>query len=91
MSASSEMDRQLERFRTDFEALEHEIGKVIVGQQDVIRGVLTALVAGGHVLLEGLPGMGKTVLVETLGRGLDVSIQRIQCTPDLMPTDVIGT
>jgi MoxR-like ATPase len=71
--------------------LKHEIGKVIVGQEDVIEGVLTTLVAGGHVLLEGLPGMGKTVLARTLADVVDLSYQRIQCTPDLMPTDVIGT
>jgi len=91
MSTTSEMQRQFEAFRTDFDAMKHEIGKVIVGQEDVIEGVLTALVAGGHVLLEGLPGMGKTVLVQTLADVVDLRFQRIQCTPDLMPTDIIGT
>ena len=91
MSDSIDIQAKLDGFRTDFEALKHEIGKVVVGQEDVINGVLTALVSGGHVLIEGLPGLGKTVLVRTLADVLDLSFQRIQCTPDLMPTDVIGT
>ncbi len=89
--STSDLERELERFRADFEALRHEIGKVIVGQEDVIEGLLSALVAGGHVLLEGLPGTGKTVLVQTLADVVELSFQRIQCTPDLMPTDIIGT
>ncbi|MFH1265486.1 MAG: MoxR family ATPase, partial [Planctomycetota bacterium] len=91
MSTGSEIERLVDGFRRDFDALKHEIGKVVVGQPDVIEGVLTALVAGGHVLLEGLPGTGKTVLVRTLADVLDLGFQRIQCTPDLMPTDIIGT
>jgi len=91
MSGTAEMERELERFRADFDALRAEIGKVIVGQEDVIEGVLIALMAGGHVLLEGLPGTGKTVLAQTLADVVDLGFQRIQCTPDLMPTDVIGT
>jgi len=91
MSINSEMERQLEAFRADFDALKREVGKVIVGREDVVESTLIALVAGGHVLLEGLPGMGKTVLVRTLAAVLDLSFQRIQCTPDLMPADVIGT
>jgi len=91
MSTGSEIERQLAGFRSDFEALKHEIEKVVVGQADVIEGLLTAMVAGGHVLLEGLPGTGKTVLVQTLADVVDLSFQRIQCTADLMPTDMIGT
>ena len=72
-------------------ALREEIGKVIVGHNDVVEGVLTAIVAGGHVLLEGVPGLGKTRLVESLADVLDVSFQRIPFTPDLMPSDLIGT
>lgn len=91
MSTASEMEKKLEAFREDFDALRHEIGKVIVGQGEAVQGVLTALVAGGHVLLEGIPGTGKTVLGRTLATVLDLSFSRIQGTPDLMPTDVIGT
>jgi MoxR-like ATPase len=91
MSTTSDIQRQLDRFREDFDALEREIGKVMVGQEDVIEGVLAAVIAGGHVLLEGLPGLGKTVLVRSLADVVDLSFQRIQCTPDLMPADIIGT
>jgi MoxR-like ATPase len=72
-------------------ALEHEVGKVIVGQQSTVRGVVIALLAGGHVLLEGLPGLGKTMLVRTLADAIRLRYSRIQFTPDLMPADVIGT
>src|SRR5215210_8084453 len=72
-------------------ALENELASVIVGQREIVRGVLTALLAGGHVLLEGVPGLGKTLLVRTLGDCLDLSYSRIQFTPDLMPADIIGT
>ena len=78
-------------FRRDFEAIEQEIGKAIIGQKTLIRDVLTALVAGGNVLLEGLPGLGKTQLVKTIGKVLDLQFSRIQFTPDLMPADVTGT
>jgi MoxR-like ATPase len=72
-------------------ALEQELASVIVGQRNVVRGVLTALLAGGHVLLEGVPGLGKTLLVRTLAECVDVSYSRIQFTPDLMPADIVGT
>jgi MoxR-like ATPase len=72
-------------------AIEDEIGKVIVGQQEVVRGILTCVLAGGHALLEGVPGLGKTMLVRTLGQVLDLSFSRIQFTPDLMPADITGT
>ena len=71
--------------------IETEVGKIIVGQQDVVRGILTCILAGGHALLEGVPGLGKTMLVRTLGRVLDLSFSRIQFTPDLMPADITGT
>jgi len=71
--------------------LEAELAGIIVGQQSVVRGVLTALLAGGHVLLEGVPGLGKTLLVRTLAECVDLSYSRIQFTPDLMPADIIGT
>jgi MoxR-like ATPase len=72
-------------------AIEDEVGKVIVGQQEIVRGILTCVLAGGHALLEGVPGLGKTMLVRTLGQVLDLSFSRIQFTPDLMPADITGT
>jgi MoxR-like ATPase len=75
---------QLERVRK-------EIGKIIVGQQDIVDGVLICLLAGGHVLLEGVPGLGKTTLLRTLGRVLHLRYSRIQFTPDLMPGDIVGS
>jgi MoxR-like ATPase len=72
-------------------AIEDEVGKIIVGQREVIRGILTCVLAGGHALLEGVPGLGKTMLVRTLGQVLDLSFSRIQFTPDLMPADNTGT
>ena len=81
----------LETFQTTAQALETEIGRVIVGQTDVVRNVLIAIIAGGHVLLEGAPGLGKTLLIRTLAEALDLRFNRIQFTPDLMPADIIGT
>lgn len=89
--SNAELEQKSEAFRADFERLRREIGKAFVGQTEVVDGVLTALVVGGHVLLEGLPGMGKTSLAHTLADVVDVSFQRIQCTPDLMSADIIGT
>jgi MoxR-like ATPase len=74
-----------------FAALSQEIGKVVVGHDEIIRGVLICLFSGGHALLEGVPGLGKTLLVKTLAEGLDLHFSRIQFTPDLMPADIIGT
>lgn len=81
----------LESFQKSAQAIEQEIGRVIVGQNDVVRHVLTAIIAGGHVLLEGVPGLGKTLLIRTLAESLDLAFNRIQFTPDLMPADIIGT
>jgi MoxR-like ATPase len=86
-----DVKRQLDAFRDDFQALRREVGKVIVGHQEIVDGTLTALIAGGHVLLEGVPGLGKTLLVRTLADALHLKFQRIQFTPDLMPADLIGT
>jgi MoxR-like ATPase len=72
-------------------SIEDEVGKVIVGQDDVVRGILTCVLAGGHALLEGVPGLGKTMLVRTLSDVLDLSFSRVQFTPDLMPADITGT
>jgi MoxR-like ATPase len=82
---------QIQQFREAYGAVRAEIGKVMVGQDAVVEGTLIALFAGGHVLLEGVPGLGKTLLVRTLGEALDLSFSRIQFTPDLMPADILGT
>ena len=83
--------QQFTEFRQHYELLLEEIGKVFVGQRDLVERVLTCLLSGGHVLLEGMPGVGKTLLVKTLSQTLDLDYARIQCTPDLMPSDVLGT
>ena len=81
----------VDRAIDDFRRVREEIGKIIVGQKDVVQGVLVCLVAGGHVLLEGVPGLGKTTLLRTLSRVLDLRYSRIQFTPDLMPGDIVGS
>ncbi len=78
-------------FKEVFGRVKAEVGKMIVGQQDVVDGVLTALMAGGHVLLEGVPGIGKTMLVRSLSEALSLNFSRIQFTPDMMPADIKGT
>jgi MoxR-like ATPase len=80
-----------ETFREHAQKIETEVGRVIVGQNEVIRHVLVSILAGGHVLLEGVPGLGKTMLIRTLGQALDLKFSRIQFTPDLMPADILGT
>lgn len=87
----AEVKAQCDAFRQTFSELRTEIGKVMVGQQQVVDAVLVALFAGGNVLLEGVPGLGKTLLVRTLATTLHLPFNRIQFTPDLMPADVIGT
>jgi MoxR-like ATPase len=82
---------QIALFRNAYEALRAEIGKVIVGHHEIVEGTLQAIFGGGHVLLEGVPGLGKTLLVRTLSEVLDMSFNRIQFTPDLMPADILGT
>ena len=91
MSDTTQLQAEAQKFRDDFQRLRDSVGRVIVGQQRVVDGVLTAIVAGGNVLLEGVPGLGKTELVKTLARALDLDFRRIQFTPDLMPADIIGT
>jgi MoxR-like ATPase len=91
MSTPDELQTEAARFREDFHKLRETIGQVIVGQQRVVEGVLTAVIAGGNVLLEGVPGLGKTELVKTLARALTLDFRRIQFTPDLMPADIVGT
>src|SRR5579883_504696 len=82
---------EVEQFRKDIAALRDEIGKVIVGNREVVDGVITCMLAGGHALLEGVPGLGKTMLVRTLAETLSLTFSRIQFTPDLMPADILGT
>ncbi len=85
------IEKELEAFRADFARLQAEVGRVIVGQREVVEQTLIALVAGGHVLLEGVPGLGKTLLVRTIADAVSLSFSRIQFTPDLMPADILGT
>lgn len=82
---------RVKEFVEAFGSLKAEVGKVIVGYDEVVTHVLVSLFAGGHVLLEGVPGLGKTLLIKTLAAGLELSFSRIQFTPDLMPADIIGT
>jgi MoxR-like ATPase len=89
--SSAQIRGELDAFRSDFLRLRDEISKVIVGQLDILDDVLIALIAGGHVLLEGVPGLGKTLMVRTLAEALKLKFNRIQFTPDLMPADLIGT
>ena len=81
----------VDQFRHHAQAIESEVAKVIVGQNEVVRHVLVSILAGGHVLLEGVPGLGKTMLIRTLGQVLNLKFSRIQFTPDLMPADIMGT
>ena len=83
--------KEIERFNLDFAELKSEVAKMIVGYEDVIEKVLICLMAGGNVLLEGVPGLGKTLLVRVLAQALDCDFRRVQFTPDLMPSDIIGT
>src|SRR5690348_12880230 len=80
-----------EEFRRDYRSVQAEIAKAIVGHTDIVDGVLTCLFVGGHALLEGVPGLGKTALIRSLAEALSLKFNRIQFTPDLMPADVIGT
>lgn len=91
MAEAGNIDAQVARFRETFERARGEIQKVIVGHTDIVDGVLICLLSGGHALLEGVPGLGKTLLVRTLSQVLDLSFSRIQFTPDLMPADITGT
>ena len=85
------LEAEAKNFQETFASIQAEIGKVIVGQERVVEGALTALFCGGNVLLEGVPGLGKTELVKAMSRVLDLDFQRVQFTPDLMPADIIGT
>ena len=91
MQDGKSLERQSEAFQERYGALREQIGKVIVGHDEVVHGVLTCLFVGGHCLLEGVPGLGKTLLVRTLAQALHLRFSRIQFTPDLMPADILGT
>jgi len=84
-------EQSIANFRNAYATLRAEIAKVVVGQEQIVDSTVIALFAGGHVLLEGVPGLGKTLLVRTLSEVLDLSFNRIQFTPDLMPADILGT
>ena len=91
MQTLGEIKERVQDYVAKFGALRSEIARVIVGQQEIVEGVLLALMAGGHVLLEGVPGLGKTLLVRTLGETMGLDFARVQFTPDLMPSDIVGT
>lgn len=87
----SDIKNEIEQFKKDFDSITEEIGKVIVGNRDIVEKILIAFFATGHVLLEGVPGLGKTLLVKSLSKVLGFDFKRIQFTPDLMPADITGT
>lgn len=87
----SDLTAKVSDFQSRFAAVEQEIARVIVGQEPIIHGTLVTILCGGHALLEGVPGLGKTLLIRTLAQVLDLDFNRVQFTPDLMPTDIVGT
>ncbi len=89
--ADSELSAAVSHFRDTFARIADEMGRLIVGQREIVEGVLVAFFAGGHVLLEGVPGLGKTMLVRTLADAVNLRFSRVQFTPDLMPADIVGT
>jgi MoxR-like ATPase len=91
MSTEAQLKAEAQQFKQDITVATAEISKVIVGQQNVIDAMITAIICGGNVLLEGVPGLGKTELVKAISRVLDLDFSRIQFTPDLMPADIVGT
>ena len=91
LNENSIASEQATKFKATFQSIRDEVNKMMVGQADVVEGVLTALMAGGHVLLEGVPGLGKTMLVRCLSEAVNLKFSRIQFTPDMMPADIQGT
>ena len=90
-ATSAEVEEDVAQFQRDCERMRDEVGKMIVGHREIIDGVIIAMLSGGNVLLEGVPGLGKTMLVRTRSEALGLKFSRIQFTPDLMPTDILGT
>ena len=90
-TGARDIERRVELFRQRHDLIQAEVGKVIVGNRDVISGIITCLLTRGHVLLEGIPGLGKTKIVQTLSEAMHLKFNRIQFTPDLMPGDIVGT
>jgi MoxR-like ATPase len=91
MSLAESIEKRAAEFAERYKAVHKQLGRVIVGHNDILHGVLTCLFVGGHCLLEGVPGLGKTLLVRTLAQTLSLDFSRIQFTPDLMPADILGT
>src|SRR5436309_3620710 len=91
MSIGETMQRRAAEFCQRYDAVREQLARVIVGHEEIVHGVLTCLFVGGHCLLEGVPGLGKTALIRSLSEALHLKFNRIQFTPDLMPADVIGT
>ncbi|MBN2684255.1 MAG: MoxR family ATPase [Pontiellaceae bacterium] len=91
MEQTESMEQAVERFSERFKLMQKEVGRFIVGQEQIVEQVLMAVIAGGHVLLEGVPGLGKTALVHTLSEVMALDFKRIQFTPDLLPADILGT
>lgn len=89
--SSAQLAQEVEQFNERFRALSSEVCRVIVGMEDIVVGTISAIFSGGHVLLEGVPGLGKTLLVKSIARAFGLSFKRIQFTPDLMPSDITGT
>ncbi|MBX3421625.1 MAG: MoxR family ATPase [Pirellulaceae bacterium] len=88
---AQQVQQQAQEFRQRYQAVRDEIGKTIVGHDEIVHGVLTSMFVGGHCLLEGVPGLGKTMLIRTLAEALSLQFNRVQFTPDLMPADILGT
>src|SRR2546429_5817444 len=86
-----QIQQACDEFRRDYHGVKNEVAKAIVGHEEIVDGVLPCLFVGGHALLEGVPGLGKTALIRSLAQALNLKFARIQFTPDLMPADVIGT